>query len=97
MMLSVRLAPHEMLALERYCRERRMTKTAVVVELLREHVLRGPEKTPLELAEEVGFLDSGDDLAPPDLSQRTSEQVKKRLRDKHSPRHRRARRTSSAA
>jgi hypothetical protein len=90
--LSVRMAPEEMLELERASRERGLTKSELVLEVLRDHLLRPPEKSVYDLAVEAGAV--GCFEGPGDLAARHSYYVKKKLREKHARRHRAARRAS---
>jgi hypothetical protein len=96
MTLSVRLSPDEMLALERYCREHGTTKSAVVLRLLREHVLTR-SKAPMQLAEEAGIIGMVADEYPRDYAMKHSQYLKKKLRDKHARGHRSVRRRPPAA
>jgi hypothetical protein len=86
------MAPEEMLELERASRERGLTKSELVLEVLRHHLLRPPEKSVYDLAVEAGAV--GCFEGPGDLAARHSYYVKKKLREKHARRHRAARRAS---
>ncbi len=58
MTVSLRLDPHLQQQLESYCRRRRVTKTHIITELLREHLsaASGKGKTPYQLAREFGLV-----------------------------------------
>ena len=90
--LSVRVPPEDMLELERISRERGLTKSELVLQVLRDQILKAPEKSVYELAVEAGAV--GCFEGPGDLAKRHSYYVKKKLREKHARRHRAARRAS---
>jgi hypothetical protein len=86
------MAPEDMLELERASHERGLTKSELVLQVLRDHLLRAPGKTVYDLAVEAGAV--GCFEGPGDLAERHSYYVKKKLREKHARGHRAARRAS---
>lgn len=85
MTITVRLDPRLQEQLERHCRKRRLTKTQVVTELLREHLAAagGTGESPYALAREfglVGAFASG----RKDAAENRKRSLKRKLRAKHS-------------
>ncbi len=58
MTLTVRLPPHLSQQLDSYCKQRRLSKSRVVTDLLSEHFSGSSEsnRTPYQLAREIGLL-----------------------------------------
>lgn len=85
MTLTVRLSPHLRQQLDSYCKKRRVTKTHLITELLRDHLSSPPKdgKTPYQLARELGVIGSfSSDKG--DLAQNRKLYLDAKLRAKHS-------------
>lgn len=85
MTITVRLNPQLQEQLERHCRRRRLTKTQVVTQLLREHLATaaGGRKSPYALAEELGLVGSFAG-GKRDVSHTYKRRLRRKLRAKHS-------------
>ena len=83
--MSIRLdAPLER-ALEGYCNRHRVTKTALVTELLRERLnLAAAQPSGFDLACKLGLVGMVDDDSATDDASAHSEALKAKLRAKHS-------------
>lgn len=85
MTLTFRLDPQLQQQLERHCKKRRLTKTQVLTQLLREHLAAsgGASKTPYELARELGLVGSFAS-GKRDVAENRKRYLTRKLRAKHS-------------